>query len=264
MAISRGINKDKDLCFVIMPFGGWLDHYFKTIYIPAIKAAGLNPLRADDIYRPSAIVPDIWEQTKKAKLLIADLSGKNPNVFYELGLAHAITKPVIFITDNIEDVPFDLRALRIIEYDRNLPTWGADLKLKITAYIKEVLKDPNKAVPANFLDREHISINTISSKEKNKLAEEQESKLMELEKQYDLLRRQMMHRFRYMEDRNFSGHPSPSVSPSISRFPLATARRIIDEYISRRMPDELIIERLSSQGIPSHWIIERLRESKRK
>ncbi|HEX3745946.1 MAG TPA: hypothetical protein VHW09_18520 [Bryobacteraceae bacterium] len=87
--------KPKDICFVIMPFGGWLDDYYKAIYRPAIEAANLEPHRADDLFRPSTIVNDIWAYTRKAKLLLADLTGKNPNVFYELGLAHALAKPVV-------------------------------------------------------------------------------------------------------------------------------------------------------------------------
>ena len=86
-AVSDG--SAAEVCFVIMPFGGWLDDYYETIYRPAIQAAGLEPHRADDLYRPSTIVNDIWAYTRRAKLLVADLTGKNPNVFYELGLAHA-------------------------------------------------------------------------------------------------------------------------------------------------------------------------------
>ena len=101
-----------------MPFGGWLDDYYETIYRPAIIAAGLEPHRADDLYRPSTIVTDIWSYTRRAKLLLADLTGKNPNVFYELGLAHALAKPVILVAEEMDDIPFDLRALRIIVYDK--------------------------------------------------------------------------------------------------------------------------------------------------
>lgn len=109
--LKRGAPADQ--CFVLMPFGGWLDDYYETIYTPAINAAGLEPHRADDLFRPSTIVNDIWAYTKRAKLLLADLSGKNPNVFYELGLAHALAKPVILVAESMEEIPFDLRALRI-------------------------------------------------------------------------------------------------------------------------------------------------------
>ncbi|UCH95687.1 MAG: hypothetical protein JSV88_02260, partial [Candidatus Aminicenantes bacterium] len=88
-------GNSKDICFIIMPFGGWFDTYYESIYIPAIKSAGLEPKRADNLYRPSTIVNDIWTYTKKAKIVLADLSERNPNVFYELGLAHALAKPAI-------------------------------------------------------------------------------------------------------------------------------------------------------------------------
>jgi hypothetical protein len=88
-------TEERDLCFVIMPFGGWYDKYYQEIFQLAIEEAGLKSSRADSLYRSSPIVQDIWSYTKKAKVLLADLSTRNPNVFYELGLAHAIAKPVI-------------------------------------------------------------------------------------------------------------------------------------------------------------------------
>lgn len=71
------------------------------------------------MYRLGNIVNDIWAYTKEATVLLADLTNKNPNVFYELRLAHAITKPAVLITASMEDVPFDLRSLRVIDYDKN-------------------------------------------------------------------------------------------------------------------------------------------------
>lgn len=123
-------TKGGDTCFTIMPFGGWFDEYYESIYCPAIEAAGLKPCRADDLYRPSTIVTDIWSYTQSSKLVLADLSGKNPNVFYELGLAHALAKPAILVTEAIDDVPFDLRALRVLEYNKNQPRWGGILQEK--------------------------------------------------------------------------------------------------------------------------------------
>ena len=71
----------RDTCFTIMPFGGWFDSYYEAIYVPAIRDAGLEPCRADDLYRPSTIIHDIWSYTQSAKLVLADLSDKNANVF---------------------------------------------------------------------------------------------------------------------------------------------------------------------------------------
>jgi len=143
---------DKDTCFVIMPFGGWFDSYYKDIYKLAIEESNMIPIRADDLYRPSSIIDDIWDFTKSAKIILADLSTKNPNVFYELGLAHSITKPAILLTSDINDIPFDLRSLRIIEYNKNAPNWGTELKENIKLSINEILKHPLKAVPPTFVE----------------------------------------------------------------------------------------------------------------
>ncbi len=141
-----------DICFTIMPFGGYFDDYYQKIYSPAIEAAGLTPRRADDIFRTGTIINDIWEYTKKAKIILADLTDRNANVLYELGLAHALAKPVILLAETMEDIPFDLRSLRIIEYNKNLPNRGDLLREKIKTYIRETLKSPLKAVLPTFIE----------------------------------------------------------------------------------------------------------------
>lgn len=172
-----------DTCFTIMPFATWFDYYYETIYVPAIKSTGLTPRRADDLYRPSAIVHDIWALTQQAKVVLADLSGKNPNVFYELGLAHALAKPAILVTDSMEDVPFDLRSLRVIVYDKNEPNWGEVLQRKISSAIKEVLAAPLEAVLPTFLKVNKSTTKTTVSKE--------EKELISLRQDMDLLKHQL-------------------------------------------------------------------------
>lgn len=139
-----------DTCFVLMPFGGWNDRYYDEIYRPAIKEAGFEPVRADDLFHTGAVMEQIWEQVGKAKVLLAELTGKNPNVFYELGLSHARGKPVIFITGCLDDVPFDLRHLRVITYDIRDPNWGRKLRDDITVYLKNAKADPTKSIPQPF------------------------------------------------------------------------------------------------------------------
>ena len=144
----------KDICFVIMPFGGWFDNYFENIYSPAILNADLIPKRADNIFRPGSIMKDIWELTKDAKILLADLTTRNPNVLYELGLAHAITKPVILISEDEKDIPFDLKPLRVIIYDKDEPKWGDILQENITKSILETLASPKESIPPTFIETE--------------------------------------------------------------------------------------------------------------
>jgi hypothetical protein len=60
---------------------------------------------------------DVWSAINAAKVIVADCTGRNPNVMYEIGLAHAIGRHTILISQSIDDVPFDLRHLRVIVYD---------------------------------------------------------------------------------------------------------------------------------------------------
>jgi hypothetical protein len=135
-----------------MPFGNPFDRYFKNIFVPAIEDAGLRAIRADSIFLPSAIMSDIWRFLSEARVLIADLTGRNPNVFYELGLAHALQKPVILVANTLDDVPFDLRGLRMLSYDKENEDWGAELRRMIAASLKEILADPGRAIPSTFVE----------------------------------------------------------------------------------------------------------------
>jgi hypothetical protein len=111
-----------------MPFSGTIGTYYQLIYEPAIRKAGLRPIRADaDIFGTGKIMDQIWSGIMAAKVLVAELTSRNPNVFYELGLAHALQKPVVLISSNGDDVPFDLKHIRVIYYDLNDPFWGEKL-----------------------------------------------------------------------------------------------------------------------------------------
>lgn len=135
-----------------MPFGEPFDAYYTEIYKSAIEECGFQPKRADSLFRPTPIIRDIWEYINYSKILIADITGLNPNVMYELGLAHAITKPVIIISDLIENVPFDLRYLRILIYNTKKPNWATDLKTKIKNSISEIVESPTDSILSAFLD----------------------------------------------------------------------------------------------------------------
>jgi hypothetical protein len=134
----------------MMPFGPWYDRYYQDIYIPAIKDAGFEPIRADELFTTGSVVEQIWEQIEKSKVLLADLTEKNPNVFYELGLAHAAKKPVVFTAGRVEDVPFDLRHLRVIVYEVREPQWADKLKRLITDYLRNAARDPARSIPHPF------------------------------------------------------------------------------------------------------------------
>lgn len=147
---EKRVREFLDTCFVMMPFGGWFDRYYQEVYVPAIKEAGLEPIRADELFSTGSVVEQIWDQISKAKVLLADLTDKNANVFYELGLAHAAMKPVVFTAARIDDVPFDLRHLRVIVYETREPEWASKLRLFITDYLRNTIKEPAKSIPHPF------------------------------------------------------------------------------------------------------------------
>jgi hypothetical protein len=136
-----------DSCFVMMPFALPLGEYYIKIFEPAIIKSGLKPMRADDeIFGTGKIIDQIWKGINSSKVLIAELTSRNPNVFYELGIAHALKKPVVLISENEKDVPFDLQHVRVIYYDKNDPFWGQKLIDKIAENILSAVKNPNEAI----------------------------------------------------------------------------------------------------------------------
>lgn len=132
---------ESDLVAVMMPFSKDFDDVYETIK-EACLSVGLKYRRVDDIWEETTIIQDIFNLIITAPIIIADLSGKNANVLYEIGIAHTLGKHVIPIAQHIEDVPFDIRHHRALEYlnngeGRNELKEGLEHRLK---YLKEKMK----------------------------------------------------------------------------------------------------------------------------
>ena len=107
--------------FVLMPFAEEMRDIYDRNISRAVSDVNLQVGRADDIFGPGSIMKDIWSAIHGARVVIADCTGRNPNVFYEIGLAHAIGRNTILISQSLDDVPFDLRHLRVIVYKYTPP-----------------------------------------------------------------------------------------------------------------------------------------------
>ncbi|MEC3887418.1 nucleoside 2-deoxyribosyltransferase [Xanthomonas campestris] len=143
-AANVGAN---DTCFVMQPFAAPLGDYYEKIYKPAIEKAGLKPVRADaDIFGTGKIMDQVWDGIRAAKVLVAELTTRNPNVFYELGLAHALEKPVVLVSSREDDVPFDLQHIRVIYYDSTDPFWGVKLIEKVAENVLSAINNPKEAI----------------------------------------------------------------------------------------------------------------------
>lgn len=135
------IGKLTNSCFVIMPFRSVYATEYSDVIRPAVETAGLQCVRADEIYSRPHVTADIWRSLRSARVVIAELTGQNTNVFYEVGLAHALGKPVIIITRDEDDVPFDLKALRYLYYSIDDPFWGENLRKALASMIQKLLRE---------------------------------------------------------------------------------------------------------------------------
>jgi hypothetical protein len=133
--------------FVLMPFSEPFNGYYSKIFKPALEAAGFTVERADDIYSPRPVMLDVQESIVTADLVLCEMSGRNPNVFYELGLAHAVGKPAILVSIKDDDIPFDLRHVRVIHYDFRRAGWEEELRAAITKSARAAAAAPNPWPP---------------------------------------------------------------------------------------------------------------------
>ena len=108
--------------FVVMQIGAKdsserkrADEIYTYIIAPAVSDAGLDPYRADLDFSPGAITSKMLSELLSARVVIADLTGRNPNVFYELGITHSFARPLISIADSSRSLPFDAKDERVIE-----------------------------------------------------------------------------------------------------------------------------------------------------
>lgn len=120
-------NPKKQTCFVVMPITdppGYAEGHFKRVYEyifkPACEAAGYTPLRADDVKSSNYIVLDILQRIVSSDLVLCDLSARNPNVLYELGIRQAFDLPTVLVKDALTERIFDIQGFRTVEYDGGL------------------------------------------------------------------------------------------------------------------------------------------------
>lgn len=119
--------KEKINCFVIMPISsqqGYDEDHFQLVYediiCPAIEAADMVPVRADETKSTNLIQLDILQKVIDTPIAVCDMSAKNPNVFYELGMRQAFDRPTVLLKDEKTDAPFDINGLRYCQYNTDM------------------------------------------------------------------------------------------------------------------------------------------------
>jgi hypothetical protein len=119
-----GEKNQEQICFVIAPIGESdsdirkrSDQVLKHVIRPAAKSCGFRAIRADEISEPGIITTQILQHIVDDPMVVADLTGQNPNVFYELAVRHALRRPYVQIIHRGERIPFDVAGVRTIEVD---------------------------------------------------------------------------------------------------------------------------------------------------
>ena len=137
----------------------------------------------------------------------------------------------------MNDVPFDLRSLRVLEYDKNQPNWGKLLQNKISKSINEILKSPLESVLPAFLD--------VKPSSKTKAVSEHDKEILEIKQELDMLKR----------DIRMPRHPESDMIRSSDE-----AERVLKNYREMGMPKILIRKRLLQRGVPEKWLENQLND----
>lgn len=145
-----GVADNKEMCFVIMPISdpdgydkGHFESVYKDIFVPAIEKAGYSPHRVDEDASSGLIQAKIFENLINAPMAICDLSTRNPNVLFELGIRQAYDKPVILVQETGTERIFDISGISCIDYDPSLIYRSVlDSQEKIAKSIQETEKNP--------------------------------------------------------------------------------------------------------------------------
>jgi len=170
--------------FIIIPFGSEFDIIFTDLIKPPLEELGYEVTRADSILDQHNILKDIIRNIAEADLIIADLTSVNPNVFYELGIAHAMLVPTVLLTQSIDDVPFDLKSYRVIVYSTTY--FNAQELPKRLKEIADKAKNNNLSFGnpvSDFLPKGRIKEISI---DKNVVVEKEKEKNIDLEEEKGL------------------------------------------------------------------------------
>lgn len=136
---KRDLPLQKDLVFVLMPFEeSWSDYIWREEIKPIVQGVDEYSLickRADDLFGRD-VMQDIYESILTSSIVIADITNHNANVFYELGIAHALGKEVILLAQNAKQIPFDLNRFRHCIYSNDEMGYK-----KLRQYIPEAIRD---------------------------------------------------------------------------------------------------------------------------
>ena len=133
------VNNEKGKVFVVMQFTDKYNELYKDVIIPVCSTKGLQVIRADEVTGPGIILSDIAREINDSRIVIAEITPANPNVYYEVGYSHAMNKPTILIAEKTTQLPFDVSPFRVIFYDNTI---GGKARIveELNKHIESIIK----------------------------------------------------------------------------------------------------------------------------
>jgi hypothetical protein len=114
------LETQKPKAFVVMQFTSPYNELYTDVIKSVCQDFGIDVIRADEDYGPGVIIADVAKQIVESKVIIAEITPTNPNVYYEVGYAHALNKPTILIAEKGTKLPFDVSPFRILLYENSI------------------------------------------------------------------------------------------------------------------------------------------------
>jgi nucleoside 2-deoxyribosyltransferase len=123
-----------------MQFTSPFNELYGEVITPVCADLGIKAYRASDIYRPGVVLQDIIQGLAESNVIIAEITPANPNVFYELGYAHALYKPVILLAERDTPLPFDVGGYRVIFYE-NAIRGKSSLETELRRHLSNIFNE---------------------------------------------------------------------------------------------------------------------------
>jgi hypothetical protein len=134
------VVSERPRAFVAMPFEEPFNTMYREVIRPEAELLGLEVIRVDELARPGIIFEEIKREISESKVVIAEITSPNQNVFYELGYAHALNKPTILLARRGGDLPFDIRSYRVIFYDDTIGG-KPEVERSLIKHLRSVLQE---------------------------------------------------------------------------------------------------------------------------
>jgi nucleoside 2-deoxyribosyltransferase len=234
------IETTSHLCFVMMPFSNRFDEVYRNLIAPVVRDNGLSVLRADEMAGPGFVLEQIRSAIQQSRLCIADLTGNNPNVLYEVGYAQAFDKPLILIAEEASRLPFDVAHQRVITYGAQLE----ESQVKLNSAISQVLSENRMEEAARLFDMKQYrgaiaaSAIVLEQKLRSLLAKRSPERLArmtmnqmldELKKRRALKATHIAQLQRVVNLRNHAVHEMEELSRQDAQFVLSAIRKFLEE-----------------------------------